>query len=53
MKRTHKVEFDAHRRVTKKVPVKFQTEDGDRISFKAKKVVKEPVHVKFRAKDTN
>jgi hypothetical protein len=51
MTRKHTVEFDARRSVTKKVPVKFQTGDGERISFKAKKAVKEPVHVKFRAKN--
>ena len=44
------VEFDARRKVSKKVPVKFTTESGKRISFKAKKKVKEPVHVKFKAR---
>jgi hypothetical protein len=49
--RKHKVEFDARRKVAKKVPVKFKTEAGESISFKAKKKVKEPVHVKFMAKN--
>ena len=47
----HKVEFDARRKVTKKVPVKFKTDAGKSISFKAKKKVREPVHVKFMAKN--
>jgi hypothetical protein len=46
----HKVEFDAKRKTSKKVPVKFTTGSGERISFKAKKKVKEPVHVKFTAR---
>jgi hypothetical protein len=47
----HKVEFDARRKVAKKVPVKFKTEAGASISFKAKKKVEKPVHVKFMAKN--
>jgi hypothetical protein len=47
----HKVEFDARREVTKKVPVKFKTEAGESISFKAKKKVKKPAHVKFMARN--
>jgi len=50
MVKKHKVEFNAARKVSKKVPVKFTTELGERISFKAKKKVKEPVRVKFMAK---
>ncbi len=50
MVKKRKVEFDAKRKVSKKVPVKFTTESGKRISFKAKKKVKEPVHVKFMAR---
>jgi hypothetical protein len=51
MVKKRKVEFEARRKVTKKVPVKFKTESGARISFKAKKKVKEPVHVKFMARN--
>jgi len=51
MVKKHKVEFDARRKVTQKVPVKFKTESGESIAFKAKKKVKEPVHVKFMAKN--
>jgi len=50
MVKKRKVEFDAKRKVSKKVPVKFTTDSGKRISFKAKKKVKEPVHVKFMAR---
>ncbi len=50
-KGTHKVEFKAHHPVTKKMPVKFTTKEGDRVSFKAKKTVKKPVKVKFQAKN--
>jgi hypothetical protein len=50
MVKKHKVEFDAKRKVSKKIPVKFTTESGERISFKATKKVKEPVHVKFTAR---
>ena len=50
MVKKHKVEFDAKRKVSKKVPVRFTTDSGERISFKAKRKVKEPVHVKFTAR---
>jgi hypothetical protein len=50
MVKKHKVEFNAKRTVSKKVPVKFRTESGEKISFKARKTVKEPVHVKFMVK---
>jgi hypothetical protein len=49
--KTHKVEFKAHRTVTEEVPVKFRTQSGKRVSFDAKKKVKEPVRVKFMARD--
>lgn len=51
MPKKHTVEFEARRKVTKEVPVKFKTEAGESISFKAKKKVREPVHVKFRAEN--
>jgi hypothetical protein len=51
MVKKHRVEFEAQRKVTKKVPVKFRTETGESVSFKAKKKVKTPVHVKFMAKN--
>jgi hypothetical protein len=47
----HKVEFQAHHTGREEVPVKFKTRDGQRVSFEAKKGVKEPVRVKFMAKD--
>jgi len=47
----HKVEFKAHRTVREEVPVSFKTRDGQRVSFEAKVKVKEPVKVKFMAKD--
>ena len=47
MANKHKVEFDARRKVTKKVPVKFKTEAGESISFKTKKKIRKTVHVKF------
>ena len=50
MVKRRKVEFDAKRKVSQKVPVKFTTESGKSISFKAKKKIKEPVHVKFMAR---
>jgi hypothetical protein len=48
----HKVEFQAHHIVREEVPVEFKTRDGERVSFEAKKKVKEPVRVKFMAKNT-
>ena len=47
----HKVEFKAHRTVREEGPVTFKTRDGGRVSFEAKKKVKEPVRVRFMAKD--
>ncbi len=46
-KRTHTVKFKAHK--VEKVPVKFTTSDGEKVSFKAKEEVVVPV--KFRAKN--
>ena len=51
MAKKHKVEFEARHKVTKTVPVKFKTEAGESVSFKAKKKVKTPVHVKFMARN--
>ncbi len=42
-----KVEFDAHKTVTKPTEVEFTTSKGEKIDFVAKKPVKVPVHVKF------
>jgi hypothetical protein len=50
-KKTHKVQFEAHRTVKEEVPVKFRTRGGERISFEAKKKIKEPVHVKFTSRN--
>jgi hypothetical protein len=49
--RKHKVEFKAHRTVREEVPVTFKTRDGERVSFEAKKKVKEPIKVRFMAKN--
>lgn len=51
MARKHKVQFNAHRTIREEVPVRFKTREGQRISFDAKKKVKEPVRVQFMAKD--
>lgn len=50
-KKTHKVEFDAHRTVKKPTKVNFKTKGGERVSFTAEKPTKVPVHVRFSAKD--
>lgn len=50
-KKTHKVEFNAHKTVKKPADVKFKTKSGERVSFKAKKSAKVPVHVRFNAKN--
>ena len=47
----HKVEFKAHCTVREEIPVTFKTRDGEKVSFEAKKKVKEPVKVKFMAKN--
>jgi hypothetical protein len=44
-----KVEFDAHRTVKKATEVEFKKRDGTEVEFVAKKNVKVPVHVKFKA----
>lgn len=44
------VEFDAHKKVKREVEVNFVTKKGTPVDFMAKKSVKEPVHVKFKAK---
>jgi hypothetical protein len=46
-----KVEFDAHKVVKKETEVEFTKRDGTPVDFMAKKPVKVPVHVKFRAED--
>ena len=51
MTKKHRVAFDAHKTVVAEVPVKFETRSGKEISFEAKKKVKEPVRVKFMAKE--
>jgi hypothetical protein len=50
-KERHKVQFEAHRTVTEKAPVRFKTRDGEQVAFDARKKVKEPVRVKFMARD--
>jgi hypothetical protein len=47
----HSVQFTAHRTLREDVPVNFKTRAGERVSFEAKKNVKEPVRVKFMARD--
>ena len=44
------VEFEAHKKVKHEVEVNFTTKKGIPVDFMAKKLVKEPVHVKFKAK---
>ncbi len=44
------VKFDAHKKVKREVEVDFITKKGTPVDFMAKKLVKEPVHVKFKAK---
>jgi len=50
-KKTHKVEFEAHKTVKKPTKVNFKTKGGERVSFTAEKPTKVPVHVRFNAKD--
>ena len=45
-----KVEFDAHKIVKKRTEVEFATKDGKDVDFMAKKKVKVPVRVRFKAK---
>jgi hypothetical protein len=51
MAKKHKVQFNAHRTVREEMPVSFRTHDGQTVSFEAKKKVKQPVRVRFMAKD--
>lgn len=44
------VQFDAHKKVKREVEVDFRTQKGTEVDFMAKKLVKVPVHVKFKAK---
>jgi hypothetical protein len=48
--KTHQVKFKAHKKVKKKVEVKFKTKEGP-VKFKAKKPVDKVVEVKFRARN--
>ena len=50
-KKTHKVEFQAHKTVKKPTNVNFNTKSGEQVSFKAKKPTKVPVDVSFNAKN--
>lgn len=50
-KKTHKVEFQAHKTVKKPTSVKFKTRSGERVSFTAEKPTKVPVRVRFNAKN--
>lgn len=50
-KKTHRVQFEAHRTVREEVPVKFRTRNGERVSFDARKKIKEPVQVTFTARN--
>lgn len=50
-KKTHKVEFRAHKTVKKPTDVNFKTKSGERVSFTADKPTKAPVHVRFSAKN--
>jgi hypothetical protein len=45
------VEFDAHKKVKKRVRVTFPTKDGT-ADFRARKPVEKKIHVKFKAKTT-
>jgi hypothetical protein len=51
MAKKHKVQFNAHRRVREEVPVSFKTRGGERVSFDAMKKARQPVRVRFMAKD--
>jgi len=44
------VEFEAHKRVKKPTEVEFETRDGKKVGFVARKPKSVPVHVRFRAK---
>jgi len=49
-RKTHQVEFDAHKKIKKKVKVEFETKKGP-VEFKAEKPIDKVVKVKFRARD--
>ena len=49
MKRIKKINFIAHKKVSRPVTVRFDTKRGP-VSFKATKKVTKPVRVKFYAK---
>ena len=44
-----RVEFDAHKVVKRPTEVDFIKRDGTEVDFTARKKVKVPVHVKFKA----
>jgi hypothetical protein len=44
-----RVEFDAHKIVKRPAEVEFTKRDGTEVDFTARKNVKVPVHVKFKA----
>jgi hypothetical protein len=50
MTKTHKVSFQAHKKVSVPVKVSFASKGG-KVSFPAHKTVKKSVKVAFRAKD--
>jgi len=45
------VEFDAHKTVKRDTEVQFRTKDGTKVDFVARKPVKVPVHVRFKARE--
>lgn len=47
----HHVNFEAEKKVSKPVQVRFTTEDGSKVSFPAHKKVKKIVDVGFMAKN--
>lgn len=53
MTRKRTVEFDAHKTVKKPTEVSFRTKTGKEVNFTADKPTKVPVHVRFKARDTD
>ncbi|MGD1210106.1 MAG: hypothetical protein ABR973_01960 [Candidatus Acidiferrales bacterium] len=43
------VQFGAHKQVSRRTAVEFTTREGKDVEFRAKKKVKVPVHVSFKA----
>ncbi|HLJ85679.1 MAG TPA: hypothetical protein VKZ53_02590 [Candidatus Angelobacter sp.] len=50
-KKTHKVEFTAHKTVKKPTKVSFKTKSGEKVRFTAAKPKKVATRVRFKAKD--